>query len=183
MFIFTSESENGKRSTLEQLFLEYRFLMLKTAFEVLNDQNLAEDAVQSAFLKLTKNSFTIDEIFSNKTRNLMIIVAKNAAIDIFNKRKKDNTIPIDDELMTFDDNQLPLELVVNTEYITKVQKTLTQLESKYADVILLKYYIGYSSSKIAKLLGKSEGNVWIRMHRAKKMLAEKLSKEEVNNEE
>jgi RNA polymerase sigma-70 factor (ECF subfamily) len=76
--------DNKKRLLLEQLYLEYSSAMFHVAFEVLRDHSLAEDAVHEAFLKLVKNTFKLNDIFSKQTKGFMLVVVRNMAINIFN---------------------------------------------------------------------------------------------------
>jgi RNA polymerase sigma-70 factor (ECF subfamily) len=55
-YIFTNKSSAEKHEILEQLYSNYAKLMYYIAYEILKDQFLAEDAVQTAFLKLEKNN-------------------------------------------------------------------------------------------------------------------------------
>ena len=49
-----SGGDPNKSQLLEQLYTQYKRLMFHVSYEILHDPFLAEDAVQAAFLKLTK---------------------------------------------------------------------------------------------------------------------------------
>jgi RNA polymerase sigma-70 factor (ECF subfamily) len=51
---------------------------------------------------------------------------------------------------------------------------LKKINPIYIDAITLKYYYGYSNDEIAELLNISEGNIRVRLHRAKQALKEIL---------
>ena len=44
----------NKHTLIEQLYLKYKFLMFHTAFTILQDHMLAEDATHTVFLNLWK---------------------------------------------------------------------------------------------------------------------------------
>ncbi len=166
----------NNKGTIEQLYHQYRYLMLKVAFSILNNGCLAEDAVHAAFMKLLKNNFIIDNVSSKKTKTFMIIVVRNTAIDIYNKVNKEDTKYLDDNIMDIaDPSPTPLEITINNEVIDKIKATLRSMDSKYADVVILKYFYDYSYAKISFLLSISEQTVRVRMHRARRILASQLS--------
>ena len=47
---------------LEKLYLSYNKVMYKVAYGILNDHQLAQDAVQMAFVKIIDNVEKIDEV-------------------------------------------------------------------------------------------------------------------------
>lgn len=181
--IFKDKTDSEKRSVLEQLYLEYRYLMFHIASEILQDDKLAEDAVHTVFVKLSNSSFKFDEIACNKTKAFMAIVVRNAAVDMYNKRKNEKIVHINDILDMPDEKPLPLEFVINNENITNMQKTLHSLEPKYADVVLMKYFYDYSDAEIALLFGISEQLVRVRLQRAKKKLISRMPKEDAYHEQ
>lgn len=77
-----------EKSKFEQLYYQYRKLMYLCAREILKDDQLAEDAVHEAFIKLTKYVKKINEIKCNKTKRFIVIVVESAAKDIWRKEKE-----------------------------------------------------------------------------------------------
>lgn len=146
-----------KHKLLERLFENYNKLMYQVAYGILKDQYLAEDAVQTAFLNLGKNNFKIDNVLCNKTRAFMIIITRNYAFQIYNKRKKDDMICIDDEVFEVpDESDLPLDIIINHEIRDEITRELGKMDCKYSDVLILKYFYDYTFSEIASLMNISE---------------------------
>lgn len=58
------------------------YLMMKVAHDILNDSFLVEDAVHEAFIKIAHNMQNIHDVGSVETKRYLIIITKNAAIDI-----------------------------------------------------------------------------------------------------
>ena len=71
-----------ERSKLENLYYEYKALMKYVAFNILEDNGLAEDAVHEAFIKLTRHLDGIDEIKSHKTKAFIVIIIRCVALDM-----------------------------------------------------------------------------------------------------
>jgi RNA polymerase sigma-70 factor, ECF subfamily len=176
-----SKLNHRERTILEQLYSEYRQVMFSVAKEILRDPALAEDTVHSAFLKLVGKTAKIEGVFSKITRGFLIIIARNAAIDLYRKRNYEiKYIDLNRHELAFKEanNRLPLDVIITNEEIEKVQGLINSLDSKYRDVLLLKYYNNLPNHIIAELLDISAENVAVRLYRAKKMLAVKLGGEE-----
>lgn len=155
--------------------MEYSNSMFHVAFEILRDNGLAEDAVHESFLNLGKRSFKVDNIYSKSTKGFMLVVVRNAAINVYNKRKINPQVLSGDEISQLsDDKPLPLDVIISHEMRENIKNLLETLDPMYADVVLLKYYKDYSCADIANFLGISRETVWTRLHRAKKLLAVKL---------
>ena len=73
--------EEKDKTKFELLYLKYRNQMLNVAFNVLNDQYEAEDAVHTAFIGIAKNMDKIEDVDSNDSRNYCLKSAKNTAPD------------------------------------------------------------------------------------------------------
>lgn len=81
-FVAIIEDEQSK-SKPESLYTKYGKDMFRVAYRILNDYQLAQDAVQVAFIKLIDNIDKIDEVNSNKTRAFAVIVVRNISINIY----------------------------------------------------------------------------------------------------
>lgn len=175
MMFFVVYTEN-KNDILEQLYEKYKYLMYHISYDILKDNALAEDTVQSAFLKLTNTNFEIDDVNSNKTRSFMVIITRNIAFDIYNKRKRENIIYIDDDINEVPDEGLPpTEIVLNKINISEVAQALKKMDEKYSDVIILRYFYNLNDAEISNLLGITEQLIRVRLHRARKILVNKMT--------
>ena len=80
--------EEGERLKFLKIYENYRYRMLFISKQILNDQGLAEDAVQESFLYLAVNIHTIDtDILSPRTRNFIYLVTRHKSIDLLRKAK------------------------------------------------------------------------------------------------
>ena len=67
--------EDHSKFTL--LYNTYRHAMMHTAYSILNDQGLAEDAVHDAFVRAAKNFRKIGAVNSPQTKAFLIIITRN----------------------------------------------------------------------------------------------------------
>ena len=155
----------------EHIYIENRDIMYSYAFRILGNSFAAEDAVHDAFMSYAKYYERYISLDDKQTRNLLIIIVKNASFRIYNIRKKE----IDtDEVYT--EETLPDISVDTEERDTKrlLFDMIKSLDSKYGDVIMLKYYYGLGVREIADSLGISQENVKVRLHRARALLKKKI---------
>lgn len=164
---------------LEALYKKYNGLMYSTAFRILNDHQLAQDAVQMSFVKIIKNIEIINDIECNKTKGLMVIICRNLSIDLYNKRKLSNSITIEeiDELIP-DYTYSIDEQLIKHESLIALREKIKMLHQPYADIISLKYFYEFSDKEIAKILDISEQNARVRLHRAKTSLIDLIKRNE-----
>jgi len=155
-----TEEEKHK---FEQLYELYKKQMMRIAFRILQNQQDAEDAVHAAFVKIAKNFHKVEEVESPRTRSFLFTIAEHEAINLYHRNKSHRTI----ELQDWDDGP-------TIQYDGKVFLTdcVMKLPSRYRDVILLKYYHGYSIKEIAQILGISDANASKLDQRAKRRLSE-----------
>lgn len=150
---------------LERLYLEYRSVMFCAANEILHNEHEAEDAVQQAFVKIAENLDKVPDELSNKTKAFVVTIAENTAIDRYRKLKRHGDCELCEEACGIEANSAD-ELV----------SCILKLPARYRQFILLKYYHGYSTREIAKLLGMSSAAASKTAQRAKQRL-EQLCKE------
>jgi RNA polymerase sigma-70 factor (ECF subfamily) len=173
LILFTFASENDK-SKFEYLYEHYKRLLLHKAYGILHDYTLSEDAVSEAYIRIYKNLHKIDDITSNQTVSFLVTILKNVAITMLQKEKRLTSDELDEEIP--DSYQMEEEAIAkySEEHIFAV---IDELNEEYKAVFLLKYAKGLSHAEIADILNTTENNVTVRLHRAKKKLAESLRKE------
>ncbi len=168
-------NNNSDQDSFEQIYENNKDLLFRYAYSILKDISSAEDAVQDAFLALAKNFEKTYEMNCNQIRSYMIIIVRNMSFKIYNKHRREvstEDIYLDDE-DTFD-MQSDAE---NRELQKKLVTLIKELDPKYGDIIMLKYYCNMKEKDIALSLDISLENVKVRLYRAKKLLKEKLKEE------
>ena len=63
-----------EKSLFEQIYLEYRGLMYHVAYEILHNDQDAEDAVHQAFVKIVENIKKIDDPVCPKTHGYVVTI-------------------------------------------------------------------------------------------------------------
>lgn len=153
------------RPKLERLYLEYRSVMFCAANEILHNEHEAEDAVQQSFVKIAENLDKVPDELSNKTKAFVVTIAENTAIDRYRKLKRHGSCELCEE-----------SYGIEAESADELVNCILKLPVRYRQFILLKYYHGYSTREIARLLGMSSAAASKTAQRAKQRL-EQLCKE------
>lgn len=165
-------SEPDERDRFQEIYIAYRNIMYNMAYKILCDEGLAEDAVHNAFLKIINNMGKIGAVNDRKTRNFLVIIAKNEAIRIYNSKRD---IPDSDFVEDFAEDTTDIESEYDRkEYAEIVFNLIKTIDKKYSEPLLMKFFYNYSDSEIADLLGITVDNVKVRIHRGKNKLKELL---------
>lgn len=151
------------KTVFKKLYEKYVNLMLYTAYQILGNQEDAEDAVSEAFLRIAKNFSRFEKKICPKTANQFVIIVRNISIDIYRKNKKKTEIPfeedIDINIKTFDENE-PSE----------IEEALSRLSQNEKDILYMYYIYDTPIKDISKLFEISEAAAYKRIQRAKSSL-------------
>jgi len=132
-----------EKSLFEQIYLEYRGLMYHVAYEILHNDQDAEDAVHQAFVKIVENIKKNDDPVCPKTHGYVITIVEHQAIDQYRKRQKYQTVELIEEIQGTN---------AHYEGDNDLTKCILQLPARYREMILLRYHYGYTVREIAKML-------------------------------
>ena len=157
-----------ERSKFEQLYLEYRSLMFNVANKVLHNEQDAEDIVHQAFLSVAENIEKIGDPKCPKTWGYIVTIVENKAIDLYRRRQKRQVVEFSDELSG-------ISVVYDGD--NTLASCILKLPVRYREVILLRYFQGYSVKEVAAILGLSLSAASKLDQRAKNRLRDLYEKE------
>jgi len=175
VFTFSSEQERDK---FEYIFQTYKKLMLHKAYGILRDYMLAEDAASEAFIRIYKNLHKIDDPTSKKSVAFIVTILKNVALTMLQREKGHYAEEYDEEQ---EDSFNLEENTVSKISSERIYQIVDKLSEELRGVFLLKYAYDLSHREIGRILGISENNVTVRLHRAKNKLAVLLRGEGYGN--
>ena len=147
MFIYLMMIDTPEdQSKFEKIYITYKGLMYHIAYKILNNEQDAEDAVHSAFIKSAENIGKIDVPMCPKTQNYVVTIVENKAIDQYRKQQKHQTVELIEEIQGTN---------AHYEGDNDLTKCILKLPARYREMILLRYHHGYTVREIAKMLGLS----------------------------
>lgn len=132
----------------------------------------AKDIVQESLMKLWDQKL---EVIRPKVTPWLYTVCRNAAIDLM--RRENKMVEYQEDSLSFE--SYPEEELMKHE----VFRQISALDSKYQEVIVLKFQEGMSYKEISAITGKSESNVGLLIHEGMKQLRQSLTDKEGANHE
>ena len=179
MVVMAIENEED-HSFVENLYTRYEKQMYVIAYSILHHKQDSEDCVHEAVLSIINclDSFRhLDE--ERKLKHLVMIAAKNKAIDLYRKKKRQHeaeasmAMEIDGDLLerdVVDADADVVRMVINKENRRLVATLVRNLDDIYRDVLLLKFEQEMSNKEIAQFLDITPDLVRMRYMRAKRLL-------------
>ena len=167
MLIYIQMIESPEaRSKFEDLYLHYRGLMLYVAARIVGGGADAEDAVHQAFLSIAENMDRLGAVKSAETHAYVVTITENKAIDILRSRREVPT-----------DLQQEDGLTVPPPGDHGLADAMAKLRPTHRTALLLRYYNGYTTAEMAKILDMRIGAVQKLLWRAKQELKKQLEEE------
>jgi len=151
-------------------------VLFRVAFRVTNNSEAAEDLCQESFFRLYEKNM----VFPNpeEAKYWLIRVVKNAALNYAKRKERERKA----YQRAFREDHRQEEtgegLLVKKETSEEVKSALDKLPENLRMVLILKEYAEMNYKEIGRVLGISEGNVKVRVFRARERLATLLANAE-----
>ncbi len=146
-----------KKEEFERLVIENQLSMYRFAMSILKNSNDAEDAVSETVLTAYEHLSSLKKNDSFKAWMMTILV--NVSKKMLRKKKR---VVLYDDLGLFEKS--------TDEGSCEMWEAVLTLNAKYAKVVILYYYEGFSTREIARILHIPEGTVKSRLSRARSKL-------------
>ena len=163
-----------EKSTLELIYEKYRNRMYMTAYRILKNPELAEDALHDTFVALSRNAHKLSDINSLYTASYVVKAAKNTALNMVKKVSENNIVSID-EIDVASDESL-LDRICTEENYNIIVSSILALDEKYRDVLSLYYLNELTVSEIAAALSRKESTVKQQLVRGRRKLIDTIKK-------
>ncbi|MDR1388807.1 MAG: RNA polymerase sigma factor [Treponema sp.] len=166
--MFTSE-EGGFR----RLYTEAFPILFRVAFRIAGSEEAAEDLCQEAFFRLHEKHMVFPD--PEEAKYWLIRVVKNSALNYAQRKNREWKA----YQRAFREDRRAVETgeaeLIKKETKEDVSGALALLPEKLRMVLVLKEYGDLNYREIGRVLGISEGNVKVRVFRARERLAALLS--------
>ena len=150
-------------------------ILFRVAYRITSSEEAAEDLCQEAFFRLHEKEM----VFPNpdEAKYWLIRVVKNASLNYARRRVRERNA----YQKAFRENVRTVEtgenILVKKETRQEVKEALEKLPENLRVVMILKEYGDLNYKEIGRALGISEGNVKVRVFRARERLAGFLNAE------
>jgi len=147
--------------TFKAFYNSYRDKLFAYLMRMTGDYYLASDITQESFTRILSQ-------YGKNSQNgaLLFTIARNAVLD--DARKKNRFRPLGEEKM--DDTHDQEQLVLVRESYRQVLAAMQRLNKGERDILALVVSSDLSYRDIAEMIGSSEVNVKVTVHRARKKL-------------
>lgn len=165
----------------ERLFNLYGNSLYKSAYNILCDHQLAENAVQETFLVILSDPDKLKEKDEMHIKNYLHVICRNKAKRIYRQKTKLNYDAETEERLetSIADAQDPAEIVINKEIDDRIYAAINALPEIYKDTLLMKMLYKLHNDEIARYFGISDEAVKKRLFRARKIIRTKLHEEAI----
>lgn len=163
----------------EDLYQEYAEMIYRFIFLKCNDRDLAEDIVQTTFLKAIQQIHSFEG--KSKVSTWLCQIARNEYLNYCRKHNRQqsydaylekNREPSDGQAPFFRDGVL--ERLILSEQAEVVRKILHTLKEPYKEVFMLRVYGEYSFDEIGELFQRNATWARVTYYRAKEKIKARL---------
>ena len=173
-----SAKNNNPLKSFEAFYYQYRRLVFKTALSILHNYSDAEDAVDMTFIKAYKAFSKIKKLSEEKRIGFLIIVAKNTAINIYNKNMSDAKL-VDKILEDTPEEELIADFNDDIKY-GELKDIIKKLPESSLEILYMRCLYGCTFREIGSVLNISASGAKKRFMSAREELRKLL--EEVEDE-
>lgn len=170
-----------EKMKFEELYMRYRSRMYAVAWKILQNERDTEDIVHDSFRIMIENFDKIKDVSSQRTWNYIVTIVKSKAITLYNFKKSQGRVTLEDWMETENDFNVE-KTVVEKELVDILAEVISGLPYPYKDVLYLQYYNQLSGTEIADVLKKTPENIRKISQRAKMMLKKELMERGIGNE-
>jgi len=169
--VLETQQEQGKFTLLYE---KYRYLLWYVAKEILKDKDLAEDAVQEAFLTLTRHLDQVEEVESPRTKRFLVTIVKSRAIDLLRKENRAEFTEYEEAFGAAAQQDDALDTYLQVERYEQLVEAIRSLDENYRVVLECRYLHELTEKETASVLGLAEKTVSVRTCRARNKLKQVL---------
>ncbi|MBR1736588.1 MAG: sigma-70 family RNA polymerase sigma factor [Firmicutes bacterium] len=162
---------NGNKDCFESIVSRYKNLVYSVVLRMINDHEEANDLSQEIFIKLYKNLDKYSPEY--KLSTWIIRISTNHVID-YRRKKKHETVPIDDVEYEITSSSTPEDEYIRAEEKNTLRSLIDSLPDMYKAPIVMYHTDGLSYQEIADATSEPLSKVKNRIFRGRKILKEGL---------
>ena len=144
-------------------------ILFRVAYRITNSDEATEDLCQEAFFRLHEKNMVFPSI--DEAKFWLIRVVKNAALNYAKRKVRERKAyqkAFREDIRTEETGE---QILLKKETREEVQEALKKLPENLRIVLILREYGELNYKEIGRILGISEGNVKVRVFRARERLA------------
>lgn len=156
--------KEGETHKLGLLYERYKKRLFGFFYQMNKDAGLSEDLVQNVFIKILKYKHTYTE--DSKFVVWLFQIARNASYDSFKKSKKYIHRDINDVGYAISGGDDIQGTIIERENTTTLKKAMALLPPEKKELIVLSKFKELKYREVGEIIGCTEGNARLKVHRA-----------------
>jgi RNA polymerase sigma factor (sigma-70 family) len=159
------------------IYTETMPILFKIAFRIAGNEEAAEDLCHDALIKMTEKDMQFPSV--NDAKYWLIRVVKNASLNYAKRKGRERRAyerALKEDRRTVDSGET---ILLKDDAIHRVQDAMGQLPENLRTVLQLKEYGELNYKEIGRVLGITEGNVKVRVFRAREQLSKLIGEDDV----
>jgi len=164
-----SRNGNSSRGEFRRLYETVFPILFRVAYRITNNEEATEDLCQEAFFRLHEKNMVFPSM--DEAKFWLIRVVKNAALNYAKRKVRERKAyqrAFREDVRTEETGE---QVLLKKETREEVQEALKKLPENLRIVLILREYGELNYKEIGRTLGISEGNVKVRVFRARERLA------------
>lgn len=170
----------GDDKLINELFKKYKQMMYKEALSIVKNPVNAEDAVQSAFVRVCANIENILQRSPKDREGYLIKTIKSVCCEFLKSEERRRSSNIE-ELEISTGNSVEDTAILNMT-AEEIKDSLKCLSPRDRDILYFLLFMDYAPKNIARILRISERNINTYISRARKRLIKVLRKRGITND-
>lgn len=151
-------------------------LLMQVVVHIVYDIDVAEDLTQESFERFYVKNMSFPS--EDDARYWLLRVAKNLALNYVRRNKREAEMVEKVKKLPYQQKSVDgMDEAIRSERLESLRKAIADLPEHLRLALQLKEFSGLDYKAIGRILGISETNVKVRVHRARKKLEELLGKE------
>jgi len=164
----------GEKEAFRMLIEQHRSVLFGTAYLMMRDRGLAEDAVQEALIQMWKNLASFR--FKSSVKTWMVRIVINEVKQQFRKKKL-TMISLEEANDAPGENDGVESVLIHDEERRSLRQALERLPPEQKEAVVLHYFSELTVPEIAAITSQREGTIKARLSRAIDRLNEILGRD------
>jgi len=151
--------------------------LFRVSYRIVNDEEAAEDLVHDSLIKMREKKLVFPSL--DDAKFWLIRVVKNASLNYAKRKTREKRAyerALREDTRKSESGETEL---LKAETIEKTKAALEKLPENLRVVLILREYAELNYKEIGRVLGISEGNVKVRIFRAREQLAKIIGENDV----
>lgn len=183
MIIMTIENDSD-REFMERLYRNYYALMKKKTYDITKDNDVVEDIINDAIIKLFEKIETLKKLECHKLTSYIVYTIRSVAINFIIKRdisNKNMFYGFEEDLsdvIGYAGTANPEISFINNESIDELGRIIATLSETDQDLLFYKYNLEMNDKEIAAIFNISYDNVRKKLQRARQRALKEIKRED-----